>query len=106
MIETAVNPYSIDRPADVLFYGRQEQVDKLVTNLSGSTAGSFALIGGRRFGKTTLLLTIERQLWPAFSCPQNNIYRVVPVYINLLSDEIEDWSDFFSLALAVISEQI
>lgn len=106
MIKIKGNPYSIDQPAEALFYGRQEQVDKLVANLTTPTAGSFALIGGRRFGKTSLLRAIERQLWAAFVCPTDEAYRVIPVYINLLGDEIESWSDFFPLVIDILADQI
>lgn len=106
MIEIKGNPYSIDQPAEALFYGRQEQVAKLVANLTAPTAGSFALIGGRRFGKTSLLRAIERQLWAAFPCPTAEAYRVIPVYSNLLGDEITSWSDFFPLTIDNLSDRI
>jgi hypothetical protein len=106
MIGIKSNPYSIDQPAEALFYGRQEQVDKLVANLTAPTAGSFALIGGRRFGKTSLLRAIERQLWTAFAGPTDEAYRVIPIYINLLGDEIVSWSDFFPLVVDTLADRI
>jgi AAA-like domain/CHAT domain len=100
------NPYSIDQPAEALFYGRQDQVDRFVANLTAPTAGSFALIGGRRFGKTSLLHAVERQLWATILCPPDDTYCVIPVYLNLLSDEITDWGDFFLLVVDSLRDQI
>lgn len=106
MIKVEGNPYSIDQPAEASFYGRQEQVDRLVANLTAPTAGSFALIGGRRFGKTSLLRAIERQLWTALVCPTDEAYCVIPVYVNLLGDEIVTWSDFFPLVIDTLADTI
>jgi len=106
MIEVKGNPYSIDQPAEALFYGRQDQVEKLVASLTAPTIGSFALIGGRRFGKTSLLHAVERRLWATFPCPPDETYCAIPVYLNLLSDDIADLGDFFSLVIDTLADQI
>jgi AAA+ ATPase superfamily predicted ATPase len=101
-----VNPYSIDQPANALFYGRQSQVEKLAADLTAPIAGSYALIGGRRFGKTSLLHAVERRLWAKCSGPTDDTYYVIPLYLNLLGDEIVDLGGFFSLVMDVLTAQV
>lgn len=102
----SINPYSINQPAESLFYGRRQQVDKLVAALAGANAGNYALVGGRRFGKTSLLHAIERALWAAPTTGAAHSYRVIPVYINFLHDNITDWLDFFPLVFDCVTEQL
>jgi hypothetical protein len=106
MIGARDNPYSIDQPAEALFYGRQDQVEKLAASLTAPTAGSFALIGGRRFGKTSLLHAVDRRLWAMFPCSSGETYCVIPIYLNFLGDEIAGLDDFFLLAVDILANQI
>lgn len=106
MLELKGNPYSVDQPAEALFYGRQEQLERLVASLTAPIAGSYALIGGRRFGKTSLLLAIERYLWVKFAHPVRESYCVIPVYLNLLSADLTDSGDFYSLAIGTLADKV
>ena len=101
------NPYSVDEPAEDLFYGRQAQVERLGDALMAPKAASYALVGGRRFGKTSLLYALERHFLDAFEDTDTKAYyRVVPVYVNLLSDEIKEWTDFFALSTRFLNNQV
>lgn len=101
------NPYSIDDPAEELFYGREMQVAKLARQLQHPRAGSLALIGGRRFGKTSLLLAIERQLWRHFvSGEQDGTSRAIPVPINLLQGETSSLRNFYLRVISQFGEQL
>jgi len=54
------NPYSWDKINLKLFYGRESLVNEMVNSLKGGH--SFALVGGRRMGKTMLLRKLESEL--------------------------------------------
>jgi hypothetical protein len=51
------NPYNYNLPVNPdMFFGRQKDVQTLVQHLAKLDKGdSFALVGGRRMGKTSLL---------------------------------------------------
>jgi hypothetical protein len=100
------NPYSYVEPAEALFYGRQEQLERITASLAAPNALSYALIGGRRFGKTSLLLAIERLLWAKFSHPNHDTYCVIPAYINLHDADITNPKDFYSFATGILTAQI
>jgi hypothetical protein len=53
------NPYNSTKPHN-LFVGRQELLDELINGFRNGN--SFAVLGGRRCGKTSLLLELERRL--------------------------------------------
>lgn len=61
---TRVSPYQIAGPVKVTFYGRSDIIDRII----GSTNKCFAIVGGKKIGKTSLLHRIyEKQ-------PENTIY--------------------------------
>jgi hypothetical protein len=78
-----LNPYRWNQVQLDLFYGRETLVDNLISNmLSGQ---SFALMGGRRMGKTTLLRKIEWEISSRFDSLKNGGLLVIPIYIDTLS---------------------
>lgn len=101
----SINPYSVDRPAETLFYGRQSELNELRDGLCSPIGRSYAIIGGRRFGKTSLLKKLQRllSLTPAESWES----PVIPVYLNLLGDasSIDSVEGFFSTVLTALSQQ-
>ena len=69
------NPYDWMRPSPDLFYGT-ERFELIAEIISGLKRGeSFAVIGGRRIGKTTFLRRLEKEITKA-----NHI--LFPVYID------------------------
>lgn len=106
MSSSATNPYSIDRPADKLFCGRQSELDELSDGLCSPTGCSYALIGGRRFGKTSILKQLQRLL----SRPPAESWSIpiIPVYFNLLgyTNALESLEGFFSAIQALLGRQI
>jgi Cdc6-like AAA superfamily ATPase len=55
-----VSPYKIAGPAKAIFYGRSE----MISRISGSTDNSFAIVGGRKIGKSSLLHKIKENPAP------------------------------------------
>lgn len=62
-MSTQFNPYNYNLPArPENFVGRWDVVEEIVTDLHSPMADSWAIIGGRRFGKSSLLKAIEWRL--------------------------------------------
>jgi hypothetical protein len=79
----ATNPYRWNQVHLDLFYGRENLSEELVSGLINSQ--SFALMGGRRMGKTTLLRKIERELCSRFPLLLDGGLAVIPIYVDTLS---------------------
>jgi hypothetical protein len=73
------NPYNSTKPHN-LFVGREELLREVINGFRNGN--SFAVLGGRRCGKTSLLLELERRL-------QNSqtfeAYKVIPRYLDMQS---------------------
>lgn len=55
-----ISPYKIAGPADTTFYGRADIINKI----SGTTHTSFAIVGARKIGKSSLLHKIKNNPLP------------------------------------------
>lgn len=75
------NPYSPFLPVSDsgMFFGFKNEMSDIIFGLGLNKSVSFAIIGGRRIGKTSFLLELKRQMLR--NIPRNLLW--LPVYINL-----------------------
>jgi predicted transcriptional regulator len=71
------NPYDWLRPTPDLFYGRNrlEMIEEVIAGLKRGE--SFAIVGGRRLGKTTLLQRLYKEI-----AMQQDYIRLFPIYLD------------------------
>jgi serine/threonine protein kinase len=85
-----VSPFVITGPTyRRIFFGRERELREVTTNVGRA---SFALIGGRRFGKTSLLLRLHKDRLPTAGC--RTLYydcSTTPTYDAFLAAAIHDW---------------
>jgi hypothetical protein len=89
------NPYNFTRPVTDprKFFGRSWLVDKIVNGLTSGNACSYAIYGGRRSGKTSLMRMVERRLNDRLD---NGLLPIVlPLYMDLQFDPPSSTADFF-----------
>jgi hypothetical protein len=84
------NPYYYTVPAQQAnFVGRWSVVDEIAADLMRPRCDSWAVIGGRRFGKSSLLKAIETRLLAHLSSRQRGDRHIVPLLIDLKRCSIE-----------------
>jgi AAA+ ATPase superfamily predicted ATPase len=100
------NPYDFDKPVEdpAMFFGRTAEIKEIINGLSSPTGVSFALYGGRRMGKTSLLRQIERRLLERVKTPETP--KIIPLYIDLDFKEMHSRKDFFAYAIDELREVI
>lgn len=82
------NPYNYTDPAEEeMFVGRHDLLDEMVRELTGNVKRSYALIGGKRIGKTSMLLALERRLRQP-KIVNDVAFAVCPVQLDL--DNVAD----------------
>jgi hypothetical protein len=77
------NPYFFTHavPSLDMFVGRKEELDEVVNGILAPTiANSYAIVGGHRMGKTSLLLAVRQKLMESFSDGQSCV--VGPVFLS------------------------
>src|SRR6476659_4789214 len=77
------NPYFFTHavPSLDMFIGRQQELDEIVKGiLTPRFAKSYAVIGGHRMGKTSLLLAVRQRLIECF--PDEHSCVVGPVFLS------------------------
>jgi hypothetical protein len=79
------------------FAGRHALVDTILSTLcSLSSRTSYGVVGGRRFGKTSILRKVEYLLIQRLQQPTDNEVRVLPIFVSLKSiDSLQDSSNIF-----------
>jgi hypothetical protein len=85
---SVVSPYKTEGPVRITFYGRQDEIGRIL----GKKVRNFAIVGARKIGKTSLLLKIMSELPPT----------AIPIYMDLEAPESQDYQTF----LAVLQEKI
>ena len=76
------NPYSWSTVNPNIFYGRDRLLGELMTYLPGSPRASFAIAGGRRMGKTTLLRRVEQELRAGMEQWRAGGLFIIPIYMD------------------------
>ena len=93
----ANNPYNYNLPVGLeMFFGRQSDSETLLYNLTANPGDSYALIGGRRMGKTSLLEALLRDLEVA---PASLPVLPMPVWLDLTGEGIQSAIQFFQRVL-------
>jgi len=88
----ATNPYNYNMPVGPdMFFGRREDVQTLTRNLAATPGDSYALVGGRRMGKTSLL---EALLRASVEEPARGML-LLPVFLDLAGQGIDSVPGFF-----------
>ena len=96
------NPYDYIRHASGdMFYNRQE-LDEIMRGLRSVEGDSFAVISGRRMGKTSLLREIERRLLDQMD--SERAFPIMPVYVDLNHRVPRTKRDFFKSVIEAASE--
>jgi hypothetical protein len=89
------NPYNYNLPVTPkMFFGRQEDMETLVHHLTAEPGDSFALVGGRRMGKTSLLRALRRVLEPVADGSPHGLLTI-PIFLDLTGKGIDSVSSFF-----------
>jgi hypothetical protein len=87
----SVSPFVINGPApDNVFFGREDSLRELAEHI---TSGSYAVISGRRFGKTSILFRLHHVRLPVAGF--RTVYHdcsTTPTYDAFLAATIRDWS--------------
>ncbi|MFA5922665.1 MAG: hypothetical protein WC856_15480 [Methylococcaceae bacterium] len=84
-----LNPYNSTKPGN-LFTGYEKLRQRILNGLNNGK--SFAVMGGRRCGKTTLLLQLEKDLGIASSAQQTILPRFVDIQAELPKSAEEFWA--------------
>ncbi len=89
------NPYNFTRPVTdpAMFYGRGDVLRKIFNGLTDSNPGSYAVYGGRRSGKTSLIRMLERRLNERLDAHQQPF--IVPLYMDMQFDPPSSPANFF-----------
>jgi len=101
------NPYDYDNPVvrPDMFFGREEQLTRVIKGLTASVPKSFAVFGGRRFGKTSMLHAIENRLGILNRSKEAEPTQFVPIYLDMHRETIADRSEFIARVLRAFAEQ-
>ena len=85
------NPYNYNLPVGPeMFFGREADLEAVVRGLTGAPGDSFALIGGRRMGKTSFLEALKR----ALERPVDHLLPV-PVLLDMSGERLDSVPAFF-----------
>lgn len=78
------SPYSWNRPVtdEKMFFGSEDIIDRIVNGYKGGNSNSFAIIGGRRIGKTSLLFQIKSRLLQTQSDNSGAHPKIYPVFVD------------------------
>lgn len=90
------NPYNYNLPVSPdMFYGRNENVETLINQLTAVPGDSIALIGGRRMGKTSILEALMRHLDDLQIEPKNKLIPI-SIFLDFSGEGVESPHDFFN----------
>jgi hypothetical protein len=104
MADGAPNPFRFNLPTPPReFLGRSADVQKIADELCSWRGDSHAVIGGRRFGKSSLLITLEHALRARWEQRQGGGPRVLPVRFSIQDIvPLSSPDDFFRFAIEQI----
>ncbi len=78
------NPFNFGTPVPhYKFVGRWDQINAIVEDLVNSEGHSHAVIGGRRFGKSSFLEALQNDLIQRLSKADTGNWYIFPILINL-----------------------
>ncbi len=101
------NPFNFGKPVSPQkFVGRREQIEDVVTDLINPGGHSHAIIGGRRFGKTSFLVALQDMLIKQLEHTEPEEWYVFPVLINLKGLGKRSPEGVFSLMLRTLYDYL
>ena len=80
---STVSTYTTEGPVKVTFFGRVDEISKIIR----SKRKNFAILGARKIGKTSLLQKIKEEL------PSN----LIPIYLDLEAPQDQNYDTFLKL---------
>ena len=80
---SAISNYTTEGPVKITFFGRQDELEKIIK----AKNKNFAIIGARKIGKTSLLQKIKDEL-PS---------TLVPIYLDLEAPQDQNYNTFLML---------
>jgi hypothetical protein len=96
------NPYNYNLPVEPdMFFGRAADVASLAQRLTAPQGDSFALIGGRRMGKTSLLEALLRAL-DGMAIYSPGSVLPIPVFIDLSGEGLVSTTACFRSIIAAV----
>jgi hypothetical protein len=94
------NPFHFSRPVRPgQFLGRGFVVSKIADDLYDLYGDSYGVVGGRRFGKSSLLLVLQDELVRKLEQAESGDWQVLPVFVSLKAREPISPTDVLGLAL-------
>ena len=95
------NPFYYNTPVETTeFVGRWPLVEEIVADLTRSRGDSWAIIGGRRFGKSSLLRAIEARLILQLGRP--SVRTVIPLPVDLKRSDTDSEQQVYTTLLREI----
>ncbi|MGD2084866.1 MAG: ATP-binding protein [Candidatus Aminicenantes bacterium] len=88
---SVVSPYKIEGPVRATFYGRHDEIGRIL----GKRERNFAIVGARKIGKTSLLFKIISEMPPT----------TMPIYLDLETPEHQNYTTFLSVLQDKIKEK-
>ena len=100
----ASNPFTFLEPVSSdHFFGRGAVVNKIAEDLY-SSSNSFSIIGGKRFGKSSLLFALKNRLIDRLEHDSNSEWLILPVFISLKARAHTSAQDVLGLMLYKIKK--
>ncbi|NIR06308.1 MAG: AAA family ATPase [Candidatus Aminicenantes bacterium] len=79
-----VSPYTTEGPTKAIFYGRSDIINRIYS----SSNKSYAIVGARRIGKTSLLYKIKD------NPPPNTVYVFISLEVEFLDKKVKNYNAF------------
>ena len=99
-----LNPYNCTIPGNQ-FVGREAIQQKILNGLKNGN--SFAVLGGRRSGKTSLLLELKKYLSENLAITaESSVAKIVPVYLDMQQFGALNSSTIFEHLYSLIAEKV
>jgi hypothetical protein len=91
------NPFHYNRPVEpAYFVGRWPLVHKIADDLARADGDSYAIVGGRRFGKSSLLLALQQQLVERLDVAQTGEIHVLPLMLDFKALRLDAHQHLFA----------
>jgi hypothetical protein len=99
VIAMAANPFYFNTPTKPQdFTGRGELLEKMVDGLESGRPDSYGIVGGRRFGKSSLIVALAHRLGEDLKQDVVGDMRVIPVIVSLKGVTPASPADVFGFA--------
>jgi hypothetical protein len=101
------NPFHFNKPTEPAdFLGRTALVEYIANDLHQYNGDSYGIIGGRRFGKSSLLIALRQHLVGQLVHAEVGDLRVLPVLVSLKAIEPKSEQDVFGYIVRRVQETV